>query len=180
MIAAQLLTGEYPHSITIANLYLVGLGLGLVVARIGRLGPFEGTLGTPWFEGRIQELLNRETARALRYERELTIVALRPASGEKLKLERGIRATDQAIRCRDGWSLLVLPETDRASALLLLRQICAGSSVHAALVSPDAERPRHRIETDLLELIRASNQPGSITVRGRETPEFLPIRPFAG
>jgi hypothetical protein len=175
----HLFTGSYPNPVIIANLYLMGLGLGLVVARVGRLGPFEGLLGSPWFEAGIQELLTREAARALRYERDLTVVALRSTSGRKIDFQRNVRATDQVVSCRDGWHLLVLPETDRVSALLLLRQICAETVIQAALVAPDAERPRHRIETELLALMRTANQPGSISVRGIDIPELLPLLPLA-
>jgi hypothetical protein len=167
--------GDPPGTIAIANLYLIGLGTGLIIARIGRLGPFEGVLGSPWFESRVQEILNRETARALRYHRDLTVVALQRPRGRSLDPQRFMRATDQMLRCRDGWLLLVLPETDQASALLLLRRACAGMDVVAALASPDATRPRHKLETELLELIRASHIPGSITVRGQGAPEFLPL-----
>jgi hypothetical protein len=167
--------GEMPGPVAIANLYLIGLGVGLIVARIGRLGPFEGVLGSPWFESSIQEILGRETARALRYHRDLTIVALRHPGERKSDPQRFMRATDQMLRCRDGWLLLVLPETDRTSALLLLRRACADLDVVAALVSPDAERPRQKIESELLELIKASHTPGNIAVRGQGTPEFLPL-----
>lgn len=180
ILSTLFVSGNLPSPITIANLYLMGLGIGLVVARIGRLGPFEGILGSPWFESRVQETLARETARALRYDRDLTVVAIRPAPGQRLELQRSIRATDQLVRCRGGWNLLILPETDQASALFLLRQICAGAVVFAALASPDPERPRHRIESDLLALMRAANaNPGNITVQGSEEPEYLPLMPLA-
>src|SRR5690606_8601541 len=120
ILSTLFVSGNLPSPITIANLYLMGLGIGLVVARIGRLGPFEGILGSPWFESRVQETLARETARALRYDRDLTVVAIRPAPGQRLELQRSIRATDQLVRCRGGWNLLILPETDQASALFLL------------------------------------------------------------
>jgi hypothetical protein len=104
---------------------------------------------------------------------------LRSTSGRKIDFQRNVRATDQVVSCRDGWHLLVLPETDRVSALLLLRQICAETVIQAALVAPDAERPRHRIETELLALMRTANQPGSISVRGIDIPELLPLLPLA-
>jgi len=180
ILLTQVVSGNLPSPITVANLYLLGLGIGLVIARIGRLGPFEGILGSPWFESRIQETLAREVARALRYDRDLTIVALRAASGQRLDLQRNIRATDQLLRCRDGWNLLILPETDQASALFLLRQICAGAVVFAALASPNPERPRHRIETDLLALMRAAHaNPGNVIICGHDEPEYLPLMPLA-
>ncbi|CAN5503928.1 hypothetical protein BH23CHL2_BH23CHL2_24290 [soil metagenome] len=168
-------SGNYPDLISIAHLYLVGLGAGLIVARIGRLGPFQGILGSPWHESRIQEILEREAARALHYGRDLTVVAVRPVEKSRFELKRGIRATDQHLACCNGWNLLILPETDRASALFLLRQICGDRPVQVALASPDAERPRHRIEADLLEQIQMGRQPESITLRERTSPGTQPL-----
>ncbi|MEZ4572635.1 MAG: hypothetical protein R2849_20430 [Thermomicrobiales bacterium] len=160
----QIITGDFPGLISIANLSLLGLGIGLVVARFGKLGPFEGVLGSPWTENRILETLNRETARSLRYGRDLTILAFRAADKQKLDASRAVRATDQLIVCRNGWNLLVLPETDHTGAQLLLRHICVDRPVLAAVVSPDPDRPRQRMESELLELVRSASKPGVIEI----------------
>lgn len=171
----QLIAGEYPGLVTIANIYVFGLGIGLILARFGKLGPFEGVLGSPWNEARIQEILDRESARATRYGRDLTIIAVRPVERAALEIHRGIRETDQHIVCRNGWNLMILPETDRDGALFLLRQICGNRPVIMAMTSPDTNRPRHRIGPDLLAQIRSATLPKVIAFPERDAPDVLPL-----
>jgi len=171
----QLIAGEYPGLVTIANIYVFGLGFGLILARFGRLGPFGGILGLPWQETRIEEILDRESARAIRYGRNLTVVALRPMDKARLEIHRGIRETDQHLVCRNGWNVLILPETDRDSTVFLLRQICGTRPVMAALASPDPDRPRHRIGPALLAQMRSTTLPEVIAFPEREAPDVLPL-----
>lgn len=170
-------TGTLPNPIALANLYVIGIGTGLIMARVGRLGPFEGVLGMPWFESRIEETLAREAARATRFNRDLTVAATRQTSGRKLDWQEHARDTDQVINCRDGWTLLILPETDQAGALILLRRICAAEGVdfRAALVSPDPDRPRVHLGEELTALITRSASPGSIAVTGKGSAEYLSL-----
>lgn len=163
--AYQLLTGNYPGALTIAHLYLVGLGTGLVMARFGRLGAFGGMLGSPWHEARIEEVLNREVARARQYGRDLSLIAVKPDGKPKLDLRKIIRATDQVLCCRDGWKLIVLPETDAQSAGFLMRKMFGGQQVLAATTSIDAERPRQQhLKAELLELLRSATHPEIISI----------------
>jgi hypothetical protein len=167
----QLLSGHYPDPISIANLYLVGLGLGLVIARIGRLGPFGGVLGTPWQEAKIEEVLNREAARARQYGRDLTIIAVKPVGKTKLDIRQAIRMTDQLLVCRSGWNLIVLPETDRENAGLLMRKICGGRPVLAAQTAFDANRPRQRMDAELFDLLYAAKYPAILSIVDAKPPE---------
>lgn len=172
-----IVTGTPPNPILLANLYAIGTGTGLILARIGRLGPFGGVLGMPWFESRLDETLAREAARAMRFERDLTIAAVRQTSEPKIDWRDHARATDQVIVCRDGWMILILPETDLASALILLRRVRAVENVdfHAALVNPDPDRPRALLGAELAALIRQSTLPGSIAVGRRGAAEHLSL-----
>ena len=156
VLAFQLYSGHYPDPIAIANLYLVGLGLGLVVARIGRLGPYGGVLGTPWSEARIEDLLARESARAQRFGRDLTVIGVKLVGNGSIDLYRNVRTTDQVIECRGGWTLVILPETDGDGARLLLQRLCGDAQVLTASVSFDTDRPRQQLGADLLNSIRAA------------------------
>jgi hypothetical protein len=169
--AVQLIGGHYPGAITIANLYLVGLGLGLVIARAGRLGPFGGVLGSPWREARIEEVLTRETARARQYGRELSVIAVKPIGKATFDLRQAIRATDQLLVCRNGWHLVILPETDAEDASLLMRRMFGGRAVLAAQTAIDANRPRQRLDVELRELLRTARRPEIISIAGAKPPE---------
>jgi hypothetical protein len=155
----QLISGHFPDPIAIANLYLVGLGLGLVIARIGRLGPFGGILGSPWQEARIEELLTREVARARQYGRDLSVVAVKPLDKSKFDIRKSIRATDELLVCHNNWHIIVLPETDREGASLLLRRICGTRPVVSVQTTLDANRPRQHMETELFDLLNAAKRP---------------------
>jgi hypothetical protein len=157
--AYQLISGHFPDPISIANLYLVGLGLGLVIARIGRLGPFGGFLGSPWHEARIEEVLTRETARARQYGRDLSVVAVKPLGKSKFDIRKSIRATDELLVCHNNWYLVVLPETDHEGASLLLRRICGTRPVVSAQTTLDAHRPRQRMDAELFDLLSATKRP---------------------
>lgn len=160
----QIVSGSYPDPISIANLYLVGLGVGLVVARFGRLGPFGGLLGTPWHESKLEEVLNREAARARQYGRDLSVIAVKPVGKSKLDIRKAIRATDQLLVCRNGWNLIVLPETDDESAGFLMRRMFGGCPVLAAQTSFDPGRPRQRMDVELRELLRSAKRPEIISI----------------
>ena len=172
---AYLLSGGFPNPISIANIYLVGLGLGLVVARLWKLGPFEGALGSPWFESEVQETLSREALRAQRYGRELAVAVVRPADRTALDLRRLVRATDQIIECRDGWSILILPETSPEGAMLLLRQIGASRRILASVTAPERGRTNQHLETSLLELIGSVRDPNIIRIDDHQPANSLSL-----
>ena len=156
VLAFQLYSGHYPDPAAIANLYLVGLGIGFVLARVGRLGPYGGTLGMPWRESRIDELLTRESARARRFGRDLTVIGVKEVGARGMDLYGSVRATDQVIECRSGWKLVVLPETDDKGAQLLLRRLCGDCNVLTAVASFDSTRPRQQLGAELLDSIRSA------------------------
>lgn len=167
----QVFTGRYPDPISIAHLYLVGLGVGLVAARVGRLGPFGGVLGSPWHETKIEEVLSRETARAHRYGRDLTVVAVKSLGKAKLEIRQSIRSTDQLIGCRNGWNLIILPETDEESANFLMRKICGNRPVLTAQAAFDASCPRQHADIEVLELLHSAKRPEIISIADAKSPE---------
>jgi hypothetical protein len=172
------LTGEWPGGAIIASLLIVGAGLGLVLARINRLGAFEGLLGSPWFEARLHETLFRETARAARYQRDLTLVVVRRAGRRRINWRGHVRVHDYVIGCSNGWSVLVLPETPEASALVILRRIAlsTGLDIQAAMVSVDGPPwSGERLSQEIVCLVRTTSGAGSVSVRRPTGTEQLPL-----
>ncbi len=161
--AFEAISGHYPDPISIVNLYLLGIGTGLVIARFGRLGRFGGLLGMPWHEAQIEEALKREVARARQYDRDLSLMAVKPDGKARLDCRKLVRATDQYFGCRDGWRLIILPETDAQSAELLMRKMFGGQEVRAAVTTIDVNRPRQRMDHELGELLDAATRPEIIS-----------------
>lgn len=137
---AVLTTGRPPDPIAAFSLLVVSIGAGLILARFGRLGPFGGRLGMPGFEHHLRATLLRETARAARFHRELTIMAVRQSKAGQLNWRSLTRLTDETMKCRGGWVVLILPETTEEGAVTLLRRasLGCGESVQAIVVSPRA------------------------------------------
>lgn len=156
VLAFQLTSGRYPHPVLIANLYLVGLGIGLVVARVGRLGPYGGFLGSPWKETMINTVVARESARALRFGRDLTIVGAQLVDSKDLDLRQVIRATDQLIDCRNGWKVIVLPETDSDGARMVLHRLYAETAIVSGIAEFDRTRPRQQLDMELVQRLRVA------------------------
>jgi uncharacterized membrane protein len=149
-------TGHFPNPIMLASLYLVGVGIGLIRARLDRLGPFGGLLGTPWFESDLHAALTREVARSLRFRRQLTVAAIRSQGATGVDWSDYLRLADQAFTCRNGWSILILAETPAEGAVKMMERVEAelGSELHAALLVPDVDVPiAKQIERDLMGLL---------------------------
>lgn len=110
-------------SIPIACLLIVVLGLALISMRVRRLGAFGGALGTPAEEARMHERITRESERAVRYGRQLSVVLLREAPGSRLAWPKHLRTSDEALIARRGQTLLLLPETPREGALQVVQRV---------------------------------------------------------
>lgn len=149
-------TGHFPSPVLLVSLYLIGIGSGLVRARLDRLGPFDGQLGSPWFESDLHAALTREVARALRFRRQLTVAAVRTEGGPGVDWSDYLRLADQAFHCRNGWSILILAETSTEGAARMMErvEVDLGREIHGALLAPDANLPiAEQIERDLLALL---------------------------
>jgi len=157
---------------------LVGLGAALVTVRYGRLGPFEGELGAPSLESGVREDIRRESERAVRYEREFTIIAVRQTAGPSVRWNAAIRRVDDVIVCRRGLFLLLLPETSSDGAINLLRRVreMYGATLEAAIViCPDDGRSDDAISAQLLSLIREARRPNEVVVRQNGSIESLTL-----
>lgn len=175
---AVLTTGRAPNLIAAVSLLLVGIGAGLIVARFGRLGPFDGRLGAPWFESHLRDTLFRESARAARFQRELSILAVRQTSAGALSWRTLTRPTDEAFHCRNGWTVIMLPETTGEQALTLLRRATVDhpEMVQAILLSPNAfgwngEALGHA----LTELATTEQHCGAVLVNRSGNAEVVPL-----
>jgi hypothetical protein len=176
-LGGYLALGDRVTPVVYYALLLIGIGGALVTLRIGRIGPFEGELGSMRLEMDLRDRIIREADRATRYDRDFSILAIRQPGAADL-LQSAVRTSDDMVICRRGMVVLLLPETSRGGALMLLRRAMMESPapVQAALVSAPLDG---RTGDDLLEslvtLIRESAQPGKVVMCGAETVESLPI-----
>lgn len=172
-------TGAMPHVSVAGNLLIIGLGVGLVAARVGRLGPFNGKLGPPWLESDLDDTFARETARAARFGRDVAFVAARPYEKASLDWSVRLRPVDQVFRCRDNWAILILPEIDQRGAKEMLRQIEAETDVtlQAALIAPVAGEnwTSQQLGNELARLVNESPRVAGITVHRPERIEQVSI-----
>jgi hypothetical protein len=162
-------TGHFPNPILLASLYLIGVGSGLIRARLDRLGPFDGLLGSPWFESDLHAALTREVARSLRFRRELTVAAVRTESDAGFDWSDYLRLADQSFKCRNGWSVLILVETslEGASRMMERVEVELGREIHGALLTPDANLPvAKQIERDLMALLTDPEVSPGVANRG--------------
>jgi|GEM_PF-6509987 len=176
-VGGYMALGDLVTPVVYYALMIVGLGGALVTLRIGRIGPFEGELGSLRLEMELRDRILREADRASRYDRDFSILAIRqPGAAEWLR--SSVRTADDMIVCRRGMVVLLLPETSRGGALMLLRRAMMESPapVQAALVSLplDGQNGDELLES-LMTLIRESAQPGKVVMCGPEMVESLPI-----
>ena len=169
--------GDQVNSVVYYALLIIGLGAALVTVRIGRLGPFEGELGSLRLEMDLRDRIMREADRAIRYDRDLSILAIRQPGAEE-RWRSAVRRADDIVTFRRGLVILLLPETSRGGALMLLRRAMMESPapVQAALVSSPLDgRTGDELLDALLVLVRESAQQGKVVMLGPETVESLPI-----
>lgn len=176
-LGAYLAFGDRVSPVVFYALLIVGVGSALVTVRVGRLGPFEGELGSLRLEMDLRDRIMREADRAARYDRDFSILAIRqPGAAERWRST--VRGADDLVVCRRGLVILLLPETSRGGTLMLLRRSMMESPapVQAALVSSPLDgRGGDELLDALLVLVRESAQPGKVVMRGPETVEALPI-----
>lgn len=161
-LAMYVVIGRIPNPGLIVGLLLIGLGIGLVVARLGRVGPFEGEFGSPWFESDLCESLRREVARAARFQRDLTIAVVRQHSGTPIDWQEQLRASDLSMTCRNGWHVLVLPETtkDGVESLIARTTVESEATVQAVVMDPSMIHYKpDRLGEALLALVRSAPEP---------------------
>jgi hypothetical protein len=169
--------GDRVSSVVYYALLLIGLGGALVTIRIGRIGPFEGELGSLRLEMDLRDRIMREADRASRYDRDFSVLAIRQA-GAAERWRDAVRGADDMIACRRDLVILLLPETSRGGALMLLRRAMMESPVpvQAALVSAPLDgHTGDELLDALLVLVRESAQPGAVVMRGPDSVEALPI-----
>lgn len=169
--------GDKVSSVVYYALLMIGLGAALVTVRIGRIGPFEGELGSLRLELDLRDRIMREADRAVRYDRDFSILAIRQPGTED-RWRTTVRSADDIVTFRRGLNILLLPETSRGGALMLLRRAMLESPVpvQAALVSTPLDgRTGDELLDALLVLIRESSQQGKVVMIGPETVEALPI-----
>jgi hypothetical protein len=176
--AARLALGSWPSPVIYYSLVIVGLGAALVTVRYGRLGPFEGEFGAPSLEAQVREDILRESDRAVRYGRELTIVAVRQTGGAPVLWTSAVRRVDDVFECRRGLFVLLLPETSSEGALNLLRRVrelYSATLEGAMVVCPNDGRTGDEISAQLLSLIREARRPNEVIVRLNGSIESLPL-----
>lgn len=157
VVLVSMLVGRAVNTAVIIGLMLIGIGVGLVIARFGKMGPFQGEFGSPWFEADLGEILRREVARASRFDRELSIVVVRQMGGRPVEWERQVREADMVVACRNGWYLFVLAETGKDGAQRMIERATADieGEIQAVIMDPSVTHhdPR-KLGTALLELVR--------------------------
>ncbi|HEX5165146.1 MAG TPA: hypothetical protein VFV93_07115 [Thermomicrobiales bacterium] len=171
------LLGDRVSSVVYYAALIIGLGAALVTVRIGRIGPFEGELGSLRLEMDLRDRIMREADRAMRYDRDLSIIAIRQPGAEE-RWRSTVRNADDIIAFRKGLIILLLPETSRGGALMLLRRsmIESPAPIQAALVSAPLDgRTGDELLDALLALVRESSQQGKIVMLGTDNIEALPI-----
>jgi len=176
-LGAYLALGDRVSPVVPYALLLIGLGAALVTVRIGRIGPFEGELGSLRLEMDLRDQITREADRAVRYDRDFSILAVRQP-GAVDRWRSTVRGADDLVVCRRGLVILLLPETSRGGALMLLRRAMMESPapVQAALVSSPLDgRSGDELLDALLGLVRESAQLGAVVMSGSDTVESLPI-----
>jgi hypothetical protein len=176
-LGTYLAFGDRVSPVVCYALLVIGLGAALVTVRIGRLGPFGGELGSPRLEIELRDRIMREADRAMRYDRDFSILAIRHPDGAD-RWKSSVRIADDVIQCRRGLLILLLPETSRGGALMLLRRAMMESPapVQAALVSSPLDgRSGDELLDSLLALVHESAQMGKVVMRGTEAIESLPI-----
>lgn len=174
----HLVAGRWPSPVISYSMIVIILGATLVTIRYGRLGPFHGEFGMPTLESRVREVIARETERAVRYDREFTIVAVRQTSGAPVRWASVLRRVDDIIVCRHHTFLLMLPETSSEGALNLLRRAreLYSATLEAAIVAcPEDGRSGDVVSLQLLELVRAARQPNEVIVRQNGSIESLSL-----
>lgn len=175
------LADESLPPVSVLSIVLIGIGSGLVIARIGNLGPYDGVFGPPWFENRLRDLLLREAARSIRFGRQLTIVAARePKSRNRIEWDRHLRMCDLAISCRDGWTIVIFPETDEAETVVALQRVRleANHGFEAVLVSavPGMTRPEG-LADELHKLVAVAQAPDTVTLWREGKPDQQSLIP---
>ena len=146
LAAAFVATDGRVFSVPVVSLSIVLLGSALIVLRVRRLGAFGGMLGMPRSEAIIRDHLLRETNRAVRYGRQLSVVVLREgrSSGSRVVWNDHLRASDEAISSSNGQVVLLLPETPRDAAQLVIKRIAAATGAtfsNLQIISTDEVRP---------------------------------------
>ena len=160
--ALSIVLGDVPNVGVISGLMLIGVGVGMVIARFGNMGPFQGEFGSPWFESELGETLRKEVARAARFDRDLSIVVLRQRSGEPLQWAEQLRQADDVIACRNGWHVLILPETGKDGAHAMLERAIEGRNVEiqAGIMDPSvSHNDPKQLGEHLLNLTRNLPEP---------------------
>jgi hypothetical protein len=125
----------------------------------------------------LRDRIMREADRATRYDRDFSVLAIRQA-GAAERWREAVRGADDMVACRRDLVILLLPETSRGGALMLLRRAMmeTPAPVQAALVSAPLDgRTGDELLDALLALVRESARPGTVVMRGSETVEALPI-----
>jgi hypothetical protein len=168
--------GYWPNPAIVVGVILASIGATMVVGRFSRLGPFNGELGSPWFENELRESIVREADRAVRYGRDFTVAAVR-RDVPRANWDPIVRSVDRAIECRHGWMVLVLPETNRPGAMALLRRLNAGDELsQAALVNvPSDVGVAREVPATLLDLLRRPAEPGTVFTPGVTQVEAHPL-----
>ena len=176
--STRLVLGSWPSPVIYYSLVIVGLGAALVTVRYGRLGPFEGELGTPSTETQVRDELLREADRAARYNRELSIVAVRQMGGAPVLWTSAGRRVDTVFPCRRGLFVLLLPETSSEGAVNLLRRVrelYAATLEATILVYPGESRTGDDAAAQLLAMVREARQPNEVVVRSNGTTDVLSL-----
>jgi SpoVK/Ycf46/Vps4 family AAA+-type ATPase len=169
-----------PNPGVVAGFMLIGIGVGMVVARYGKMGVFQGEFGSPWFETDLSDLLRKEIARAARFERELSIAVVRQHDGDAIDWSAHTRQADDIIQCRNGWRVLVLPETPKDGVQSMIERARAntGADIEAIVMDPSVAHLKNtRLEEAMLDLIRNPPAAGSPVPVRRDTDRLrLPVR----
>ncbi len=169
-----MLAGAWPDPVTGFSTYLISIGFGLVFARIGGLGPYKGVFGLPWFESRLHDTLVRETARAQRYGRQFTVLAVHEHRLATIDWSGHLRLSDQEIRCRDGWVLLLLPETDQPAALELLRR--ARSEIASECLAHFPKCLPEHLGRELAKLVASGGRSGNVALSRNGEVSYVPLK----
>lgn len=157
IIILSIVLRNMPGPGIVASLMLIGTGIGLVVARFGNAGPFQGELGSPWFEADLADILKREIARAARFDRDLSFVVVRQLGGNPVEWTDVVRDADQVFACRNGWSVLVLAETSKDGAQRMIERatVDVNARVQAVIMDPSiTSHDPKKLGKALTELLR--------------------------
>ncbi len=128
---------QVPVSVT---LLLATVGIERLWALLDWMGPVVGVVDRSKLERDLHNGLEREIARSMRYNSSMAIMALRESKRTSLHVvAQYLRSSDAIFRSRDGYLIVIMPETTRAQARLVVDRLTKYLPIQAATLLDEKE-----------------------------------------